>query len=519
MSNKIQFTTEQLKKGIDIACDAVAPTLGAAGRNSIYRSFYSRNPIGTNDGISILKEINLEDEALQMGVDMVKQSSSRTNDEVGDGTTSAVLLAKSMVDKGLKVIKSTWFKRGVSPMILKGQIKDAVNELVQKIKDKAKKIDTDEDMFHIANLSMENEEIAKLVVSAVKKAGENGTVLVEESTGMEIKKEEVEGLKFEKGYIAPFMVTNPLTMEATLNNVSILITDKSLNMNQDLFPLIEELNKQGEKQILIICEGMQGELLTSIFANRQRGTFHAVVVQKPADSEILDDIAILTGGEALTASNTSGYFNASHVKQLGKASKVIITKDSTLIIGGAGDKKKISERVFSLKADILVATGYKKEMLKERLAKLVGGVVIIKVGAPTEAEMKYLKLKIDDAVAATRAAVEEGIIMGGGKTLYEFSQAKPKNAGEEVVFYACQQPIKQIIKNAGFNPRKEIKKLGKGEVWDALKCAVCKDPYKEGLVDPAKVERCCLENAASFAGLFLSCFCVLVDNPQVSIKE
>ena len=449
---------------------------------------------------------------------MVKQSSSRTNDEVGDGTTSAVLLAKSMVDKGLEVIKSTWFKRGVSPMILKGQIKDAVNGLVLKIKDKSKKIDTDEDMFHIANLSMENEEIAKMVVSAVKKAGENGTVLVEESTGMEIKKEEVQGLKFEKGYITPYMVTNPITMETILTDVSILITDKSLNMNQDLFPLLEELNKQGQKQLLVICEGMQGELLTSIIANKMKGVFNCVVVQKPSDGEILDDLAILTGGTAITIANTGGYFTAEHVKSLGKASKVVITKDSTLIIGGQGNKIKLSERIFSLKTDILVAQGYKKEMLKERLAKLVGGVVLIKVGAPTEAEMKYLKLKIDDAVAATRAAVEEGIIMGGGKTLYELSQAKPKNAGEEVVFYACQQPIKQIIKNAGFNPRKEIRKLKEGQVWNALTCKVSKDPYKDGLVDPAKVERCCLENAASFAGLFLSCFCVIVDNPQKEDK-
>lgn len=517
--NKIHFNTKELKKGIDIAYNAVVGTIGAAGRNAIYRSFYSRNPIGTNDGISILKELNLENEAHQMGVDMIKQSSSRTNDEAGDGTTTAVVLAKHMVDKGLEVTKNTWFKRGISPMVLKGQIKDAVTKLIGQIKDKSKKIETDEDMFHIANLSMENPEIAQIIVEAVKKAGENGSVLVEESTWMDIKKEEVDGLKFDGGYTEPFMVNNPITMEAVLTDVSILITDKSLNMNQDLFPLIEALNKAGEKQILIICEGVQGELLTSIFANRQRGIFNTVVVKKPADSDVLEDIAILTGGQALTSANLSGYFTDGHIKSLGKASKVIVTKNSTLIIGGAGEKQKIQDRIEAIKVDIKDATGYKKEMLKERLAKLVGGVVIIKVGAPTEAEMKYLKLKIDDAVAATRAAVEEGIIMGGGKTLYELSQAKPINPGEEVVFYACQQPIRQIIKNAGFNPRKEIGKLKEGQVWNALTCSVCEDPYQEGLVDPAKVERCCLENAASFAGLFLTCFCVIVDNPEISKNQ
>ena len=523
MSNKIYFNIKKIKKGIDIAFKSVAPTMGASGRNIIYRSFYSRNPIVTNDGISILKEINLKDEGLQMGIDMIKQSSSRTNDEAGDGTTTAVVLSKHMVDKGLKLIKGKGFwifrKRGVSSMILMKQIETAVSDMIKRIKSRARKIETDEDIFNIANISMEDPEIAKLVVSAVKKAGENGTVLVEESSGMEIVKEEIDGLKFDKGYVTPYMVTNPSTMEAVLTDVDILITDKTINLNQDIFLLIDALNKRGDKQLLIICEGIQGEALTSIITNRLKGLFNCVVVQKPTDSEILDDIAVLTGGTALTSANTTNFFTADHLSALGHAKKVVVTKDSTLIIGGQGDAVKMADKIESINKDIKAATGYKKEMLKERLAKLVGGVVIIKVGAPTEAEMKYLKLKIDDAVASTRAAVEEGIVMGGGKTLYELAQAKPKNPGEEVVFYACQQPIKQIIKNAGFNPRREIRKLKEGQAWNALTCSVSENPVAEGLVDPAKVERCCLENAASFAALFLSSFGVFVDEPQNSKND
>ena len=509
--NKIFFNEEareKLKAGVDIAYKAVAGTLGASGRNAVYRSFYSRNPIGSNDGISILKEIDLEDEATQMGVDMVKQSSSRTNDDAGDGTTSTVILSKHMVDRGLELIKD----KKVNPMILRKQINEAVKKLVAKIKEKAKKIETDEDIFNVANISVENPEIAKIVVEAVKRAGENGTVLVEESNDMDIKKEEIDGMKFEKGYITPYMVTNPATMECVMEDTPVLVTDKTLNMNTDLFPLIEALNTQGVKKLLIICGDMQGEVLSSIIANKYKGLFNCVVVQKP-DDDVLEDIACLVGAENMTTAKNAGYFNATHLEKLGHVKKVIITKDSTVLIGGKG---KVDERVESIKLEMKDASGYKKEILKERLAKLVGGVVIIKVGAPTEAEMKYLRMKIDDSVASTRAAIEDGIIIGGGKTLYELSSAKPENHGEDVVFYACQQPIKQIIENAGYEPEEELAKLKDGQAWNALTCSITDDPMKDGLVDPAKVERCCLENSASFAGLFLSCFCLIADEKKNS---
>ena len=511
--NKILFGKEArtaLKKGIDIANDAVAPTLGAAGRNVIYRSFYSKNPIGSNDGISILKEINLEEESTQMGVDLVKQSSSRTNDEAGDGTTTTVILAKAMIDKGLELIEDS----KVNPMVLRKQINEAVKKVVTEIKKRAKKIESDEDIFHIANISVENPEIAKIVVDAVKKAGENGNVLVEESTGMEITKEEIEGIKFEKGYITPYMINNPITMEAVMEDVLVLVTDKTMSMNQDLFPLLDEIKKKNINKLFIVCENMSGELLSSVIANRMQGKFHCVVVQKP-DSDTLEDIAILTHSECLTSDKMTGFFTPNHFFSLGKAKKIVVGKDSTLIVGGYADEEKVIERVAAIKSEIKTATGYKKEMLKERLAKLVGGVVILKVGAPTEAEMKYLRMKIDDAVASTRSAIEEGIVIGGGKSLYEIASQFPETEGEKVVYTACMKPIWQIITNAGFNPDEEISKLKGGEAWDALTCDVSKDPMKSGLIDPAKVERCSLENAASSAALFLSTFSVIVDIPQV----
>jgi chaperonin GroEL len=517
MSNEIYFGDEsrsKVKVGIDIAYQAVAPTLGAAGRNVIYRTFYSRNPVGSNDGISILKELNIADEATQMGIDLIRQSSERTNTEAGDGTTTTVILAKAMIDKGLELIKD----KKINPMILRKQINEAIKKVVIEIKKRHIDISSDEDIFNIANLSVENPGLAKMVVEAVKKAGENGDVLVEESSGMEITKEEVDGLTFGKGFISPYMMNNPITMGAELTDVLVLVTDKTMNMNQDLFPLLDEVNKKGIKQLLIICENVQGELLSSIIANRMKGQFNCVVVQKP-DSDTLEDIALITRAECLTSDKLTGFFTANHFFSLGKAKKVLVSKDSTLIVGGYADEDKVKDRIENLKREIKTANGYKKDALKERLAKLVGGIVTIKVGAPTEAEMKYLKMKIEDAVAATRAALEEGIVIGGGKSLYEIGDKEAHNPGEEVIYYACQQPIRQIIENAGYNPDEEIPKLKDGEVWDSLNCEVCSDPIKKGLIDPAKVERCSLENAASSAALFLTSFATIVEIPEVIQKS
>jgi len=424
-------------------------------------------------------------------------------------TSSAIVLAKALIDKGLEKIKE-----GVNPMVLKKEIGEAVTKIVEKIKEKSKPIKTDEDLFNIANISMENSEIAKIVTESVKKAGENGTVIVEESNGLTIEKEEIEGIKYEKGYISPYMATDPSTMEAVLNDCMVLVTDKSLSLNSDIFPLLEEIHKKGVTQLFLVCENLQGELLSTLIANRVAGKFYTVAVQKPNDPDVLHDIAALVGAEALTSEKVSNGFVPMHWNSLGKAKKIVVTKDNCLIIGGYGLKDKIEARIKSIKTDLKDKTGYKKEILQERLAKLVGGVVVLKVGAPTEAEMKYLKLKVDDAVASTKAASEEGIVIGGGKTLYEISQEKPTTIGEEVVYYACQQPIKTIIQNAGFEPEKIIKELKTGEVWNALTYRICKDPLKEGLIDPSKVERCALQNAASLAAIFLTSHCCIIDIPE-----
>lgn len=506
---ELKFGTDflaSLKKGIDTVYDAVSPTLGGAGKNVLYRSAYSRAPMVTNDGVSIARMIHLKDETEAMGADLIKQAASRTNDEAGDGTTTVVVLSKHMIDKGFELIKD-----GANPMRLRKEISDAAQKVIGMIKDRAIPIKTDDDIFNIANISMENPEIAQIVVDAVKKVGENGTVIVEESNGLKIEKEEIDGLKFDKGYISPYMVTHPATMESILTETLVLVTDKTISTNSDIIPLIEDIHSRGIKQLLIICDNFQGEALSTIVSNRLGGIFNCVVVNKPNDTEVLHDIAIATGAEALTSEKVSGGFGALHFKCLGKAKKVIVTKDSTLIIGGYGDKEKIKDRIELLKTELKDKTGYVKEQMRERLAKLVGGIVILKVGAPTEAEMKYLKLKIDDAVASTRAAVEEGIVIGGGKTLYEIAQATPETAGEEIVYFACCQPIRKILDNAGFEVDSILSELKDGDAYDVSENRVIKDVVKHGLVDPAKVERCAVLNAASLAKTVITTHCGIID--------
>ena len=510
MKNKVLFGKEaiaEMKKGIDIVYEAVSGTLGASGKNAIYRSFYSRNPMTTNDGVSIAKMIDLEDEAQALGADLIKQAAQRSNDEAGDGTTTSVVLAKALIDEGLKKIE-----QGVNPMILRKEMQEAGKKIIKKLKEKAKKIETDNDIFNIANISMENPEIAQIVVDSVKKVGENGTVLVEESNRLTIEKEEIEGIKFDKGFLTPFMITDSRTQESVLNDVDVLVTDKMFSMNSDIFLLLEEISKRGINQLFVICENIQGELLASLIANRMAGKFLCVAVQRPNDPDVLEDIAILTNAKTITQNAVSGQLVPMHYNYLGKAKKVVVTKDSTLIVGGYGKKEDIDNRVKSISNEIKETDSqYKKGLLKERMAKLVGGIVILKVGAPTEAEMKYLKLKVDDAVASTRAAIEEGIVVGGGRALYDISQEKPLNSGEEVVYNACKQPIKKIIENAGFDPDTILKDTEAGVVFNALTYKTTKNPIKDGIVDPAKVERCALENAISVASTFITNGCAIVD--------
>ena len=500
---------DALMPGMTKLYRGVSTTMGAAGTNSTFRRHSI--PLITNDGISIADRLNLEDEAEALGADLLRQAAKRTDEEAGDGTSTAITLGYTMVQEGLKKIKN-----GAIPMKLRREIEQSSKKVIEAIKSKSRVISSDEELFNIANISMENPEIATIVRDAVKRSGPDGTVIVDESTGIKVEKEEIDGMRFDKGYISPYMITNPEKMEAVLENVHVLITDKNLNSNNDMMGLLEELaSKRKIGTLFVIADDLSGELLATVIANRMKQNgFHLVCVKKPYFRESLEDIAILTGAKALTSDTGIQKFTAENFADLGLAKKIIVTKDSCVIIG-AGEKAKVDERIASIKVEMeKTDTPYEKNKLKDRLAKLVGGVVVIKVGAPTEAEMKYLKLKIDDSVNATKAAMEEGIVIGGGRTLYDISRETPENDGDEVVKKALAMPIRMIIQNAGENADVILATLKEGEIFNALTGKVCTDPIAEGIIDPTKVERCAVANAASFAGLFLTTGSAIIDIPE-----
>lgn len=492
-----------LLKGMNVIAKAVTSTMGAAGKNAMYRSDYSNAPVATNDGITIARRINLEDEVEAMGAEFLTQPADRTNEEVGDATSTCIALTHAMCQKGAEKVDA-----GKNAMTLRKEMQESAERITAFLKESATPIKTDEELFNIANISMENPEIAQIIAEAVKKVGENGIVIVEESSGIKIERKDIDGLKFDKGYLTPYMATNPSTMECILEDVHILVTDKQFQMNKDLMPLLDEMvTKHNVRKLLIICSGMNGEILSTCIANRMQNKFHCVVVEKPYDTEMLEDIAILTGAENVTNAKYPGDAVVLKYGWLGKAEKIVVDAKSTLIIGGAGNQDKVDERVEVIKKSIEESEGsYTKERLKERLAKLVGGVVILQVGAPTEADMKYMKLKVDDAVASTRAALQEGIVVGGGKTLYNISLQPVLSEGDEVVKYACGLPMKHIMKNAGFTG----KVVGE-EVFNALTWKLTSNPIADGIIDPVKAERCALNNAVSSAGIFVTTETLIID--------
>jgi chaperonin GroEL len=541
MHNEIIFgeeMIESLMNGMEITYEVVSKTLGGAGRNSLFRSPYSRSPVATNDGYTLARLVSLKNELEAMGADLLKQVASRQNEQVGDGTSTVIVLAYAMIIAGFTLVR-----RGKNPMTLKKEIIEAARMVCDEIKKKATPIQNDEDIFNIANISMENPDIAKIVVEAVKKAGKNGKVLVEESNGLTVEREDIDGIEFDRGYISPYMATNYGTMQSVMQDCLVLVTDKILSVNSDFFPLLENVSARGIKQMLVICEGMNGELLSSILKNKEilykslmegktgkdaKG-FNCVVVQKPADNETLQDIATFCGAKLILNESNSGSLTESHFMSLGKAKKIIVTKDSTLLIGGSGTKEEVDERIKLIRSEMENKTLYIKEKLEERIGKLAGSIVLLKVGAPTEMEMKYLKLKVDDAVGSTRAAIEEGIVIGGGKTLFEISQMKPKTDGEKIVLFACGEPFRKIIENAGINPDYVIfgnhwwnkifngffsNGISDGEVYDVVNNVYSDDPIADGLVDPAKVERCAVTNAADLAALVITLKDSFVDLPQ-----
>ena len=514
-----------LKKGVDAVADTVKVTLGPKGRNVVLDKKFG-SPLITNDGVTIAKEVDLEDPMENMGAQLLKEVATKTNDAAGDGTTTAILLAQAFVREGMKNVAA-----GANPMIVRKGIQKAVNKAVESLKDISKKVNGSGDIARVGAVSSADEVIGKLIADAMEKVTSDGVITVEESKSAETFCEVVEGMQFDRGYISPYMVTDTDKMEAVIDDALLLITDKKISNIQDILPLLEQLVQSGKK-LVIIAEDIEGEALSTLLVNKLRGTFTCVAVKAPGfgdrRKEMLTDIAILTGGEVIS-SDLGLELKDTTLEQLGKARQVKVNKENTIIVGGAGDSEKIKARIGQIKAAIETTTSeFDKEKLQERLAKLSGGVAVINVGAATEVEMKEKKLRIEDALAATRAAVEEGMVPGGGVALISAIPNVEKTVkglsgdektGAQIVLKALMEPIKQIALNAGVDGNVVINTIltkGKNKSnygYDALNNTYC-DIVAKGIIDPTKVTRSALQNAASVAATFLTTESVVADIPE-----
>ena len=512
-----------LQNGVDTLADTVKVTLGPKGRNVVLDKKFGA-PLITNDGVTIAKEIELDDPFENMGAQLVKEVSTKTNDVAGDGTTTATLLAQAMIQEGLRNLAA-----GANPIVVKKGMAKAVEAAVAEVKKQAKSVDGSKDIARVGAVSSGDEFIGKLIADAMEKVSADGVITIEESKTAETYSEVVEGMMFDRGYITPYMVTDTEKMEAVIDDAYLLITDKKISVISDILPILEQLVQSGKK-LVIIAEDVEGEALSTLIVNRLRGTLNVVCVKAPGfgdrRKEMLQDIAILTGGQVI--SEELGYeLKSATVDMLGRARQVKVTKENTTIVDGSGDKQAIKDRVSQIRAQIAVTTSdYDKEKLQERLAKLAGGVAVIKVGAATETEMKEKKLRIEDALNATRAAVEEGIVAGGGTAYVNAVPAVEKligkvegdeKTGVKIIVNALQEPVRQIAKNAGVDGSvvlekiKSSRKVGYG--FDAYKEVYC-DMIGAGIVDPAKVTRSALENAASVSSMVLTTEALVADKPE-----
>ena len=512
-----------LEVGVNTLADTVKVTLGPKGRNVVLDKKFGA-PLITNDGVTIAKEIELPDPFENMGAQLVREVSTKTNDVAGDGTTTATLLAQAMIREGLKNLAA-----GANPIVMKKGMAKAVETAVEAIKANSQKVNGTDDIARVGTVSSGDEFIGKLIAEAMEKVSADGVITIEESKTAETSSEVVEGMMFDRGYITPYMVTDTEKMEAVVDDAYILITDKKISVISDILPILEQLVQSGKK-LVIIAEDVEGEALSTLIVNRLRGTLNVVCVKAPGfgdrRKEMLQDIAILTGGQVI--SEELGYeLKSATVDMLGRARQVKVTKENTTIVDGSGDKQAIKDRVSQIRAQIAVTTSdYDKEKLQERLAKLAGGVAVIKVGAATETEMKEKKLRIEDALNATRAAVEEGIVAGGGTAYVNAVPAVEKligkvegdeKTGVKIIVNALQEPVRQIAKNAGVDGSvvlekiKSSRKVGYG--FDAYKEVYC-DMIGAGIVDPAKVTRSALENAASVSSMVLTTEALVADKPE-----
>lgn len=523
MAKKVLYNEEArraLLKGVDQLADAVKITLGPKGRNVVLDKKYGAPNI-VNDGVSIAREIELKDPFENMGAQLVKEVATKTNDVAGDGTTTATLLAQSMIHEGMRNVAA-----GANPMVLKKGIEKAVDVLVGEIKKKAVSVDTKAKIAQVASVSSADSTIGNLIADAMEKVGNDGVITVEDSKTMGTSLKVVEGMQFDRGYLSPYMVSDADKMECVMNDPYILITDKKIPVIQDIIQLLEKVVQAG-KELLIIAEDVEGEALATLVVNRLRGTFKCAAVKAPGFGDrrkaMLEDIAVLTGGQVISE-DMGRKLDSASIEDLGTAHQVRITKDNTTIVGGAGDKAAIASRVEQIREQLKVATSqFDKDKLQERLAKMSGGVAVIEVGAATEVEMKDKRLRIEDALNATRAAVEEGIVAGGGTTFVDIQKELDGikaegdvKTGINIVRHAVEAPIRQIASNAGMEGAIVAEKVKAAKVGIGYNAA--EDKYEDmiaaGIVDPAKVTRSALQNAASIAALVLTTEAIVGDEPE-----
>ena len=525
MAKQIKFgedARKSLLEGVNKLADTVKVTLGPKGRNVVLDKSFGA-PLITNDGVTIAKDIELEDKFENMGARLVKEVSEKTNDVAGDGTTTATVLAQSMIKEGVKNVAA-----GADPMAMKRGIDKAVNSAVEELKKISVPVNGKEDIARVASISANNDEVGELIAEAMEKVSKDGVITIEESKTSNTELNVVEGMQFDKGYVSPYMVTDTEKMEAVVDNPYILITDKKISNIQEILPLLENLMQQSGK-LVIICDDIEGEALSTLVLNKLRGVLNVVAVKAPGFGDkrkaMLQDIAILTGGEVIT-SDLGLELKDTQIEQLGRARQVKVQKENTIIVDGAGDKQQIADRVGQIKAQINeTKSEYDKEGLQERLAKMAGGVAVIEVGAATETEMKDKKLRIEDALSATKAAVEEGIVAGGGTALINVAPAventvneltSGEKLGATIVLKALEEPVKQIARNAGLEPAviaDNVKKSEVGVGFDASKEEYV-DMKKSGIVDPTKVTRSALQNAASIASMVITTESLVADIPE-----
>jgi chaperonin GroEL len=528
MSKQIIYSEKArnaLKRGVDQLANAVKVTLGPKGRNVVLEKGFGA-PIITKDGVTVAKEIELEDKIENIGAEIVKEVASKTNDVAGDGTTTATILAQAMITEGLKLVSS-----GLSPIQLKEEMEKKITMIVDSLKKMSKRISSQDEIAQVASISANDKNIGNIIAEAMELVGKDGVITVEEGQSFGVEKEVVEGMQFDKGYVSPYMITNSESMKAEFEDPYILITDKKVTSIQEILPLLEKVLQSGKKDLVIIADDIEGEAMATFIVNKLRGVFNVLGVKAPGFGDrrkaMLEDIAILTGGRVISEEVGLKLENTA-LEDLGHARKVIATKDNTTVIEGKGDDKRIKDRVAQIRKELEISdSDFDKEKLQERLAKLAGGVAVIKVGAATETEMKEKKDRIEDALNATRAAVEEGVVPGGGLALAlasnafeELTDKKSDTVGAQIVDTAILEPIKQIAANAGkdgslilYNIIRENKQGGKNIGYNAATDKF-ENMIEAGIVDPTKVVRSALEHAGSAAIMFLTTEAVVADKPE-----